>query len=450
MRAPPIFAAMTVGVLTSLVGNGRRSRPDIIEQLVNPGPLATAHAKLEANCNSCHTPFSRQTQNSLCLDCHKPVATDLAVHSGFHGLNPQVASSQCRRCHTDHKGRDGDILFFDAPLFDHALSVFALKGAHVGLACVSCHVAKAKFREAPAACKACHTKDDPHKGELGPSCEACHTADNWRKAAAFDHRKTALPLTGAHAQAECRSCHAGAQYTGLSTTCAGCHEADDIHRGMFGAKCQDCHSAEAWNQVQFDHDRTKFPLRAAHRKVSCDGCHSADPAKDNLPVTCIGCHHKDDIHRGSFGPNCVSCHSETTWAQASNFDHDKTSFPLIGSHRSVACADCHKSNDFKAAPRFCQHCHHDTFHKGRLGPDCASCHSPNGWLHWHFDHAAQTRFPLTGAHAGLDCHACHSQSVTGKPVLDALCVACHRKDDVHRGAFGQNCERCHSTNTFRR
>ena len=423
---------------------------NIIEQLVNPGQLSGAHAKLEATCTSCHTPFSRVTQNSLCLDCHKPVAADLGAHSGFHGRSPEVGPSQCRRCHTDHKGRDADIVFFDAGLFDHALTDFALTGGHLGLACVSCHAVKSKFRAAPVACSACHGKDDPHKGELGLGCGDCHVAENWKKTKPFDHGRTTFPLTGAHTKLECRSCHAGQRYTGLAVTCIGCHKADDVHKGSFGAKCQDCHATESWSKVKFDHDKTRFPLHGAHRKVACDGCHSADPAKDKLPVTCIGCHQKDDVHKGSFGADCASCHNETDWKQASKFDHDKTSFPLLGRHKGVACADCHKSQDFKAAPTLCQQCHEDTFHKGRLGPDCASCHNAKGWLLWHFDHNTQTRFPLTGGHVGLDCHSCHSKPVTGKPELSPICGTCHRKDDVHRGSFGQNCGRCHSTSSFRR
>ena len=441
-------------VLLGLLAFGARAEAqNIIEQLVNPGPLAAAHAKLEATCNDCHTPFTRETQNALCLSCHKPVGADVAAHTGFHGRSPEVGSSQCRRCHTDHKGRDASIVFFSPSLFDHDISEFKLTGGHVGIACASCHKPMAKFRDAPVACDACHVKDDVHKGELGDKCRDCHAAETWRKTTVkFDHGKTKFALTGAHAKAECRSCHAGAAYIGLPLTCIGCHKADDVHKGSLGAKCQDCHVTEVWSTVTFDHDKTRFPLHGAHRKSACNGCHSPNPIEDKgkLPLTCIGCHQKDDVHKGSFGPQCQSCHNEINWKQATNFDHDKTRFPLVGKHKPVPCADCHKSKDFKQTPMLCQDCHKDTFHKGRLGPECASCHTPKGWLLWRFDHNKQTKFPLTGRHIGLDCHSCHSKPVSGKPVLDTVCGSCHHKDDVHRGSFGQNCGRCHSTSTFRR
>jgi len=445
------LCAIGLGMLLLLRLVAVAGAQNIIEQLVNPGPLASVHAKLEATCNACHTPFSRQTQNALCLSCHKPIASDLEAHSHFHGLGAEVSRSQCRRCHTDHQGRDADILFFDPELFDHGLTQFPLTGGHLGLGCQSCHPAKAKFRDAPTSCSACHGKDDPHNGQLGNDCARCHGTANWRKTTTtFDHDKTKFPLSGAHAKIECRSCHAGKKYAQLPLACIGCHNADDVHNGSLGAKCQNCHATDGWKSITFDHDKTAFPLHGAHKTVACTGCHSPDPTKDKLPLTCVGCHQKDDVHKGSFGANCTTCHNERDWKHANNFDHDKTRFPLVGRHRPVSCADCHKNKDFKAAPLLCQQCHEDTFHKGRLGADCASCHSPKGWLSWHFDHDAQTRFPLTGAHHGLDCHACHSQPVSGKPVLDTVCGTCHRKDDVHRGSFGQNCDKCHTTTTFRR
>jgi hypothetical protein len=33
----------------------------------------------------------------------------------------------------------------------------------------------------------------------------------------------------------------------------------------------------------------------------------------------------------------------------------------------------------------------------------------------------------------------------GPPAPVRSCYACHAKDDVHRGAFGIDCERCHGT-----
>jgi hypothetical protein len=104
---------------------------------------------------------------------------------------------------------------------------------------------------------------------------------------------------------------------------------------------------------------------------------------------------------------------------------------------------------FKDASLACGACHRDQHHEGRLGANCALCHNPNGWKRWRFDHDMQTRYPLTGAHRGLNCHACHVAKKVTKITLATDCYACHQQDDVHRGALGPTCERCHVTTSFK-
>ena len=109
-----------------------------------------------------------------------------------------------------------------------------------------------------------------------------------------------FPLVGAHASARCDSCHRKPpDEVELPKDCLSCHRADDVHAGRFGTACQTCHTAVAWKQERFDHDtKTKFPLREAHAKVACEGCHTKSlPKGAKLDMRCIGCHGKDDVHR---------------------------------------------------------------------------------------------------------------------------------------------------------
>jgi hypothetical protein len=138
-----------------------------------------------------------------------------------------------------------------------------------------------------------------------------------------------------------------------------------------------------------------------------------------------------------------------SWRRITSFDHDITRFPLIGRHAVVPCEECHRSLLFKDTPLICATCHHDQHHEGRLGPNCALCHNPNSWTRWRFDHDTQTRYPLTGAHRGLDCQACHVTRNVTKITLATDCYSCHREDDAHRGALGRFCERCHVTSSFK-
>jgi hypothetical protein len=168
-----------------------------------------------------------------------------------------------------------------------------------------------------------------------------------------------------------------------------------------------------------------------------------------MPKDCAGCHGVDDVHNGSLGRDCQSCHKESSWRDEVKFDHDLTRFPLVGLHVGVPCEECHATRAYRDAPHECVSCHRSKdVHKKQLGEECGSCHNPNGWSFWQFDHATMTDFPLTGAHDRLGCRDCHRmpEHESGTP---SECASCHQGDDVHEGQFGRDCGRCHETASFR-
>lgn len=488
-----------------------------IESLLMPGKLSAAHAKLESDCTSCHDRSNKVAQRQLCMTCHKEVASDIQQRSGLHGRMTNAGLADCQGCHTEHIGREGDIVKFVATQFDHRNTDFILEGAHRVLACASCHQPGKKYRQATSTCVACHKQDEPHQGKLGTDCKSCHSTTTWLNAR-YDHGKTKFPLANRHAQVSCASCHAGNRYQGtpqqcvschapddvhrgtrgttcdqchstiswttakfdhqretgfalqgahaktectschttgrmndpVSKTCQGCHQSQDAHAGRMGQKCETCHNSTSWKPAQFDHARdARFALTGPHAQLSCDTCHTANVATQKLGTTCIACHRADDAHAGQLGAECNRCHLANTWRQEVSFDHDLTDFPLVGLHVSVPCAQCHLTTKFKDAKTDCNSCHvGDDVHKGGLGKQCATCHNTNGWNIWSFDHGKATRFALTGAHATLECASCHQQPAS-EVKLSRDCGACHVRDDVHFGQFGRQCQRCHTTISFR-
>ncbi len=504
---------MTGLSLLTVVG----ARAASVETLLMPGPVSRAHIKQEAVCSNCHDRSNVRTQTALCLDCHKEIAADIGTHHGYHGRMPNAGSGECRSCHTEHKGREADIVQLGRAQFDHSLTDFALEGAHRSLACESCHKAGEAFRKAQPACLACHKNDDVHHGQFTQACSECHSSISW-SGAHFDHDKTDFKLTGVHEHTACNACHLGGHYKDTPRTCNGCHETDDEHRGSrgpdcgkchsttewktakydhlketgyallgahdrldcvtchrsgnfkdklpkdctgchqaddahagrFGPKCADCHDNEHWHPVQYDHlARTKFALVGAHAKISCYACHTAPVATQKLGKDCLSCHRSEDPHAGKVKGGCDSCHGQDSWRTAISFDHDLTAFPLLGLHRVVSCVQCHTTLAYGSAPTACVECHaREDVHHGGLGKQCESCHSPNGWAVWTFDHAKQTHFPLTGAHTKLKCADCHHVE-PGATKTSPLCISCHRQDDRHLGAYGSQCERCHTTSTWK-
>src|ERR1044072_1491338 len=108
------------------------------ETLLSPGKLATPHAKSEESCSNCHDRSNRARQPQLCLACHKDIAADVGARRGFHGrLQGASATLACHACHSEHLGRDADIVKFSRDQFDHERSDFPLQGAHSAVTCDS-------------------------------------------------------------------------------------------------------------------------------------------------------------------------------------------------------------------------------------------------------------------------------------------------------------------------
>lgn len=449
IRGLLVLVSAVLVSLTAAPQHARAQNP--VERLIMPGELIEGHAKLEKECSNCHVPFSQKGQDELCIKCHKPIAADLADKRGMHFLRKDVAANPCRHCHADHKGRKADIVQLDPRTFDHTATNFALAGKHASAPCASCHVSGKKYREAPAKCIECHKASDVHGGQLGADCASCHAPDAWSRTKPFDHKATKFPLTGAHGEIPCRSCHAGERYKNLPVACASCHRSQDIHHGRNGDKCEGCHKTTAWWDVAFDHDKnTKFPLIGKHADTACGKCHQQDPHRVKVETDCLSCHKKDDVHKGELGKDCLKCHGEASWKKDTRFDHALTRFPLRGKHADAKCDACHKTKIYKDAPLACKSCHEKKdkeSHDGRLGANCAQCHNVSEWKGARFDHA-KTRFKLVGRHATASCYACHKERHREKATLGTDCYSCHKAQDQHRGAFGRDCGKCHTPQSF--
>lgn len=417
-----------------------------LERLVMPGDVIQGHAKFEDVCETCHEPFSKARQSDLCRACHKSVSADIERKRGFHGLDTGVRGTACKHCHTDHKGRDAEIVGLDRDTFDHRATDFPVGGAHTKVPCAGCHAPEARYRDAPSRCVACHKKDEPHLNRLGPDCAGCHSEATWTDAR-FDHAKTRFPLQARHRGVSCKACHPDERYTPTPTDCYSCHRLNDIHAGRFGPKCARCHTPEDWKPRGFSHGRdTKFALTGKHRNTACHTCHTAAFADARLDTRCASCHRQDDVHKGRNGPQCRTCHTADDWARTT-FDHDRdTKFRLRGRHAKVLCGACHRApvheRKLKTA---CVACHRvDDTHKGVNGDRCEKCHTVDNWAQTTFDHGRHTRFPLRGRHAKVKCVDCHSTPVDGHQKTETACYACHKADDTHAGQQGTGCQRCHN------
>ncbi len=396
---------------------------------LSPGPLAQAHEHLSGltNCLTCHT-WGSKDLTPKCLDCHTPIKARLELKQGFHGL---MDDPECQTCHTDHVKREFNMIHWEPSQadFDHFETGYELKGKH---------------------------------GDL--SCENCHTPE--------------LILAEdviAYAISQKSSEVLNKTFLGLGTNCENCHA--DVHRAEFKDQtCQDCHNEENWLDVRtsFDHDlRTEFTLRGAHDMLECEKCHSVKqesvgefqvPRFSGLKYElCTDCH--EDEHKGSFGNNCLKCHTERSFKiadQTGAFNHTATGYPLIGKHLQVECETCHTSEGrFTDSASYdeCIDCHQD-YHKGVFNQSnrdksCDACHSMRGFIPALFgvmEHA-KTKFPIDGAHLAQPCVFCHVKNDKAIYRWEPLnCEACHTT--THGTQFARYrlnnlwCESCHLTSAW--
>ena len=406
----------------------------------------------EVKCRDCHADSTFQNAPMTCIGCHKKDDQDKG-HKGQYG-------NKCESCHTDKDWKKSK--------FDHDIDTrYPLKAKHRDVKCSKCHqpekggLYQIKW---PTKCIACHSKDDQekgHRGELGERCDSCHTERGWKQVK-FDHDETKFPLRFKHKESKCEDCHKGGvsgtnARLKVDTQCVSCHrklDQDKGHKGRYGEKCESCHTDKGWKPSIFNHDKsTKYALKGKHKEARCDDCHL--PARgavvgSKTETACYACHRKDDKHRGQLGTKCESCHAESKWTGVA-YDHNRSRFPLTGSHAKVECKKCHQTPAFRDAPSACVKCHEkDDKHKGHFGDKCDKCHYTGTWHSWDFDHAT-TRFRLDGAHAKLICDACHGSDNKGKlRASGRSCYACHGREDPHNGSFGIQCEQCHITSEWGR
>lgn len=351
-------------------------------RLFSSGPLnavagsplggVSSHAELGGQCSACHVAlWQRGGMSERCLDCHSAVADELSDPTSMHGvLKPYFPEMDCRACHTEHHGAQGELTFVGMNEFPHDQVGFSLIAHETGvdgspMQCSGCHT-ESLIQMDQQVCADCHTEIEPawagrHAANFGQAnvanCVACHDGvDRYGKN--FDHASTGFTLAGEHAEIPCQDCHHGAvSMETLQTASAGCydcHANNDVHGGSMGQDCGLCHRSDTWEGASFDHSATGFELTGRHSNLECSSCHPNQQFA-NTPADCIGCHARNDVHGGQFGSDCGRCHNTSTW-EGARFDH--------AAANATDCYSCHAKDDV---------------HRGENGTDCGRCHNTSNW-----------------------------------------------------------------------
>ena len=131
-----IIALVVVGG-SYAYSSGRIFSPGELTVRSSGTPLGgvSSHADLEEQCAACHPAFWAKTRmTDLCLDCHQEVQLEIEDEGSLHGaVNAKFDGIDCRDCHTDHGGPDGQVTKNLSSDFPHEAVGFSLLG-HQGIA----------------------------------------------------------------------------------------------------------------------------------------------------------------------------------------------------------------------------------------------------------------------------------------------------------------------------
>lgn len=393
------------------------------------------HAK-SPTCTNCHTTTAWGMRKALpanhvsllgghstlaCFDCHdaKPAPAKARTCVDCHGSN-HGGLTNCQDCHapaTGWKPKDG---------WSHD-PFFKITGQHKALDCTQCHK-NGRFAGTPKVCVGCHGKK--HGGLT--DCASCHTTAGF-KPATFKH-SSVFTLTGLHKQLPCTECHAKREFAKVLGN--GSHRCVDCHGTQHGGQtnCAECHTTSGFSLA---HHPSTFPLTGTHGGTNgpkCSDCHGAASQFVKPSTRCVACHAAASKH-GATITQCQNCHTPVAnWVPKATIVHPPASFPLSGTHATLACTRCHPDGKFASIDgASCVTCHAGDI--PHVGPtDCGRCHRSTSWADVHFNHplimnsentAPSQHFYLDFGPYAAGCLNCHPGTGPNPNFTAASCTDCH-------------------------
>lgn len=424
-------------------------------------PLTNGHSNVA--CTMCHhTPGVYTGNSTACSSCH--LADYQRTTAPYHAA--AGISTTCNQCHNTTQ--------WVGATFPHS-ATFPLTSGHAGRQCSECHRTPGVYTGQSTACVACHlatyqgaSAPNHITAGFGTDCATCHHSTAQWIGAVFNHPST-FPLTNGHAGRNCTDCHrTPGVYTGLSTACVSCHQANynattnpNHAAAGFSTVCQTCHLSTAqWTGATFTHTST-FPLTNGHSGRVCSDCHRTPGVYTGLSTACQSCHLANynattsPAHAAAgFGTDCATCHHSTAQWLGATFNHP-SSFPLTNGHAGRTCNACHRTPGvYTGLSTTCVSCHL-TDYQGATNPNhstlgypqvCTLCHNTTLWTNATFNHPRVNR----GNHSNLRCVDCHTVPAATPAYV---CTACHTHSQSamasrHQGRSGYQwissyCYNCH-------
>lgn len=238
-----VASAALAGAFLVLPSDSTWRRASTWQHMASPGALTQSHADLERNCAACHTSVEG-VDRVKCVLCHASDESLLqrqptAFHAGIQS---------CRECHPEHQGVAGIPTRMD----HEALSA-------IGLAALG-------------------ADEDPERAAL--------------HAFLRDWVGTAGDVPGRRvSRAE------------ATLACETCHANEDVHFGLMGTDCSECHATVMWTLPEFRHP--------SPRSRDCAQCHQAPPSHYMMHFQMVSARVARKPHAEV--RQCFECHRTTAW-----------------------------------------------------------------------------------------------------------------------------------------
>ncbi len=333
-------------------------------------PNASSDRPVKANgCGECHTCTSPTIADPCLRQCPRPRATKAEVAMGPEEVVINEIEYEYEGVVFNHKR--------------HAEMTAVDKG------CQSCH----HFQEAGgiSSCKSCHDRGsmEEHleqpglKGAYHRQCLGCHQEWSHDTQCNLCHEKKlepGPPVAGHYPPRQYKpfgELNEPVKKVWQSTYGGGTvvtlfHQ---NHTEKYGVDCSSCHHAEGCGachgkketttSVRHSEEALHAICNACHAEMSCDQCHLKAEAQEfshdrtgwplskfHRSLSCKSCHGKP-THFTKPNSECNTCHGK--WNET-NFVHTRAGFALSENHAELACNECHLNRDFGAVPA-CANCH---------------------------------------------------------------------------------------------
>lgn len=236
LKISVLLAGATLAV--AALWYARNNRAEWQSQVM-PGKLSAAHAFLETDCASCHTPV-KGVDEAKCIACHANNEALLQRQpTAFH-----ANIGNCAACHVEHGGANANLRAMNHDALAQIGANLIPESANIpnqtNIPLLPENHPLVSPLEARLDCASCHATKDKHFGLFGQNCASCHATNQWT-ISSFQHPSP------------------------RSTDCAQCHQAPPSHymehfsmvskrvarqENAQVSQCYVCHQTTSWNDIK--------------------------------------------------------------------------------------------------------------------------------------------------------------------------------------------------------